>query len=131
MKSILKKNSRSSILILDKINKEIQFKRIFFLIANTNVQRGKHAHKKCTQAFFSVKGSFCIECISPDKRKRKFILKPGGQLKIIKPQTWVTVFLKKNDVCGVLCDKFFDNKDYIRDYKKFISFNHNDKKNKI
>ena len=46
-------------------------------------------------------------------------LKPGEKLKIIKPLTWVKVYLKKNDICGVLCDRCYEGKNYIRDYKKF------------
>ena len=28
-------------------------------------------------------------------------------------------YLKKNDICSVLCDKYYEKKDYIIDYKKF------------
>ena len=24
-----------------------------------------------------------------------------------------------NDICGVLCDRYYEERDYIRDYKKF------------
>lgn len=121
MIEVIMNNSKSSILILDKLNKKIKFKRIFFLIANSKVNRGNHAHKKCTQAFFSVKGSFSITCESTNKKKRKIIIKQGEKLEIIKPLTWVTVHLKKNDVCGVLCDRYYEEDDYIRDYQKFLT----------
>jgi hypothetical protein len=91
MTKIIKKNYKSSILILDKLDKKIKFKRIFFLIANKKDIRGNHAHKKCTQAFFSIKGSFHIECINKTERK-KYLIKPGEKLRIIKPMNWVTVF---------------------------------------
>lgn len=49
----------------------------------------------------------------------KFIMWPGNKLKIIKPLTQVKVYLNKNSICGVLCDTYYVEKDYIRDYKKF------------
>ena len=119
MLKIINKKLESYILILDKLEKKIKFKRIFFLVANKNIIRGDHAHKKCTQAFFSVKGSFYIQCVYSNGKKEKITIKPGTKLKIIKPLTWVKVYLKKNDICGVLCDRHYEEKDYIRDYKKF------------
>lgn len=121
MLKIIKKNFKAYILILDKLDKKIKFKRIFFLVANKKVQRGNHAHKKCIQAFFSIKGSFYINCIYSNGRKKKILIKPGKNLEIIKPLTWVQVNLNKNDICGVLCNRHYEEKDYIRDYKDFIS----------
>ena len=119
MLKIIKKNLSSHILILDKLNTKIKFKRIFFLIANKKIQRGDHAHKKCVQAFFSVKGTIHIECNYSNKRFKKIKLIPGKNLEIIKPFTWVKVKLKKNQICAVLCDKYFDEKDYIRNFNEF------------
>ena len=55
MIKIIKNNFKSSILILDKLNKKIKFKRIFFLVANKKCLRGDHAHKKCIQLLKSLK----------------------------------------------------------------------------
>ena len=76
----LQKNSKTQLLILDQLDKKIKFKRIFFLIANKNSQRGDHAHKKCIQAFFSVKGSFFLDCIFSNGKKKK--------LKLFKERTY-------------------------------------------
>lgn len=127
MLKIIKKNLNSHILILDKLDKKIKFKRIFFLVANKKIQRGDHAHKKCVQAFFSVKGSFFIECIFFNGKKKKILIKPGKNLQIIQPFTWVKVNLRKNDVCGVLCDRYYEEKDYIRDFQLFNKIINNKK----
>ena len=126
MFKIIKNNLKSQILILDKIDKKFKIKRIFFLVANNKIQRGDHAHKKCTQAFFSVKGSFFINCDYPNGKKKIFYLKPGEKLRIIKPLTWVKVSLKKDNICGVLCDRHYEESDYIRDYNEFKKI-HRDK----
>lgn len=119
MLKIIKKNLESYILILDKLNKKIKFKRIFFLVAHKKCQRGNHAHKKCTQAFFSVKGNFYIQCISITGKKKKISIKPGSKIEIVKPFTWVKVYLNKGDVCGVICNRNYEEEDYIRNFKKF------------
>ena len=119
---MIKKKNNSSILILDKLDKKIKFKRIFFLIAKKNVLRGDHAHKKCIQAFFSLKGRFHIECIYQNEKKRNIEIWPGKGLEVIKPLTWVKVYLKKDNICGVLCDRYYEEKDYLRNFKKFKSF---------
>ena len=116
------KKTNSSILVLDKLDKKIKFKRIFFLIAKKDALRGDHAHKKCIQAFFSIKGSFHIQCIYQNGKKRNVKLYPGKKLEIIKPLTWVKVYLQKNNICGVLCDRYYSEKDYLRNFKKFKSF---------
>ncbi len=119
MLKIIRKNLDSHILILDKLDKIIKFKRIFFLVSNKKSERGDHAHKKCVQVFFSVKGSFFIDCTFSNGKKRKILIKPGKNLEIIPPLTWVKVNLKKNDICGVLCSRYYEEKDYIRDFKIF------------
>ena len=78
-----------------------------------------HAHKKCTQVFFSVKGSFVIECINLDGKIKKISVKPEKKIVVIKPLTWVKVHLKKNDICGVICDRYYEENDYIHDIEKF------------
>ena len=122
MLKIIKDRLNSHILILDNLDKKLKFKRIFFLSSKKKILRGNHAHIKCTQAFFSLKGSFNIECINQNGKKKIIQLKPGKKLEIIKPLTWVKVYLKKDNICGVLCDRYYEEKDYLRDFKKFKSF---------
>jgi len=119
MLKMIKKGLSSHILIMDKLDKKFKIKRIFFLSAKKKVLRGNHAHRNCTQAFFSLKGNFYIECIYQNGKRGRINIKPGKKLEIIKPLTWVIVHLKKDNICGVLCDTYYEERDYIRDYKKF------------
>ena len=66
----VKLDFNSNLLIIDKLDNKIKIKRIFFLSAHKKVLRGDHAHKKCTQAFFSVKGNFYIECTNKNGKKK-------------------------------------------------------------
>ena len=48
--------------------------RLFSVSSGKGSTRGNHAHKKCTQAFFSIKGSFRIECINKTGKKTLWLL---------------------------------------------------------
>ena len=122
----LLKDKDVNLLIYNQDLKKLKCKRIFYLIAKKNTVRGDHAHKKCTQSFFSIKGSFYIECINSKGEKKKIKIKPNSKLIKIKPFNWVKVYLKKNNICAVICDRHYEEKDYIRDFNKFkniITFN--------
>ena len=47
------------------------------------------------------------------------IIEPEKKIVVIKPLTWVKVHLKKNDICGVICDRYYEENDYIHDIEKF------------
>ena len=68
-------------------------KRIFFLKAKKNCSRGNHAHKKCSQFLFSLKGSIKIN-IDNGKKKKFFKIKEGDLVKV-KPLNWLKIDLKK------------------------------------
>ena len=49
-----KKTNSTKLFILDKVNKLIDIKRIFFINSENKDIRGNHAHKRCTQVFLSI-----------------------------------------------------------------------------
>ena len=122
MLKIIEKDLKSKIIILDKLDKKNKFKRVFFLVAKKKVIRGNHAHKKCTQGFFSLSGSFYIEYTSINDKKKKILIEEGKQVTVIKPLSWVKVYLNANNICGVLCDRYYEESDYIRDYDQFKNY---------
>ncbi len=111
MYKIIKKKNYS-LHIFEKINKLISIKRIFFLEASHKCVSGSHAHKKCTQVLFHIRGKINVEIFNGKRtffkqlsKKKKFI--------VIKPRTWISLNLKKNDICMVLCDRKYESRDYI------------------
>lgn len=91
--------------------------RVFFLKAKKSCLRGNHAHKICTQYFFSISGIIEIEV--DDRNKKKTFLLKNTQLLEVKPLNWVKVKLKKNQILGVFCNSHYKKNEYIRDYKIF------------
>ena len=112
------KNTKCDLIFFNKIKSNIKnFERVFFLIAKEKCIRGNHAHKKCSQFFISLKDTIKME-LDDGKKKKQIQLKPGHIIKI-KPLIWVKVYLKKNQIVCVLCDKKYSFKEYIRNYKDF------------
>lgn len=120
IKKIVSKKTKSKttkLFILDKISKIIKIKRIFFINSFNSDVRGNHGHKKCTQVFVSTKGKIKIEIFN-GKNKKIFLLNPYSDILKVEPNNWVQVHFKKNQTLMVLCDQFYEYKDYIFDKKK-------------
>ena len=112
------KSPNCDLIFFNKIKSYIKnFERVFFLIAKKECVRGNHAHKKCSQFFVSLKDTIKIE-LDDGAKKRQIQLKQGHIVKI-KPMIWVKVYLKKNQIVCVICDKKYSLKEYIRNYKVF------------
>ncbi|MAY90778.1 MAG: hypothetical protein CMN00_06335 [Rickettsiales bacterium] len=113
------KNKSCLISILENLKiKNFQVKRIFFLKSSKNTIRGNHAHKKCTQIFISLKGS--IDLLIEKKRIKKIKLKEFSNFVKVPPLNWVKIKLKKNQILMVLCNENYSEKEYIRNYQKFL-----------
>lgn len=113
-------NKLCSMHILENL-KKIKFdtERIFFLKSKKKCNRANHAHKKCTQIFLSLKGDIKMS-IENKKGVKKVLLKEFKNILKVPPINWVKVEMKKNQLLMVICNKKFSEKEYIRDYKKFL-----------
>lgn len=109
-----KKTGSTSLYILDKLDKLIKTKRVFFINAKTKDIRGNHGHKKCTQVFVSINCKIQIEVFN-GKKTKKFIMRPLIDILKVEPNNWVKIHFKKKQLLMVLCDEYFTNKDYIFD----------------
>ena len=96
--------------------------RLFTLRAPEGAERGKHAHRLCSQLMLCVQGEVAVEC--DDGRERCTVLLDRGNLALLVPPTiWNTVcFRKGNSVLAVLCDRPYEAHDYIRSYDEFLAF---------
>ncbi len=112
-----KKTNSTKLFILDKVNKLIDIKRIFFINSENKDIRGNHAHKRCTQVFLSIKGNIKLE-IYNGKNTKFFKLKPLVDILKVEPNNWVKVHFKKKETLMVLCDKYYSYNDYIFDKSK-------------
>ena len=104
-------------------NKElpIKIKRIFYIYGKKNSIRGDHAHKKCYQLFFPIKGSVDLTFNDGDKKKIIQLNPKKNVAVLIYNLVWCKLkFLSKNSIVMVGCDRKYEFNDYIEEYNNFL-----------
>ena len=120
----LYKINKSPNLIVGEVYQKFNFvfKRFFFITGKKNELRGGHAHKKQLQFMVCLKGA-CKLDFYDGKKKKTYCLNNNQKGIIVSPGIWSNQkYLKKNTILLVLCDKPYDEQDYIRSYDEFLKF---------
>jgi hypothetical protein len=106
-------------------NIPFDIKRIYYiynLMQHKTVMRGKHAHKKLTQALFCIHGSLHIKLDDGTLRQEIELSEPNVGL-LIGPKLWhIMHTFRNNCILLVFASDFFSEKDYIRKYTDFLKF---------
>ena len=101
----------------------IKVKRIFIIYGKKKYLRGDHAHKKCSQVFFPIKGKIKINMKYKKTKKSIILTQDNSKALLVPPRIWISVeSLNSNSVVLVLADYEYDVKDYIETYKEFIAY---------
>jgi dTDP-4-dehydrorhamnose 3,5-epimerase-like enzyme len=97
-----------------------QIQRMFMIAAHAKAKRGHHAHRLCFQ--FVVCGSGAVDVVCDDGRDRKtFSLDHPELALLIPPGLWIEIDVKQDkSVLIVLCDRLYEEHDYISDYAEFL-----------
>jgi hypothetical protein len=94
--------------------------RLFTLRAPQGAERGKHAHRLCSQFMICVHGAVDI-AVDDGAGRRAFSLDRGDRALLVPPMIWNTVhFREAQSVVAVLCDRPYEAVDYIHDYDVFV-----------
>lgn len=106
-------------------NIEIPFsiKRIFYLYDIPGGEsRGAHAHKECHQFLIATSGSFEVQLDDGKVKKTVMLNQPYRGLHI-PPGIWASeVNFSSGAICLVMASHTYDEKDYLRDYKKYLKY---------
>ena len=95
--------------------------RVFSVKAALGARRGMHAHKRCAQFMLCPHGAIDIICDDGTERKL-FALDRFHIGLFVPPSIWAEeVSRVEGSVLVVLCDRLYEEDDYIRDYGTFIS----------
>lgn len=99
-----------------------KIKRLYFIYdVPRNQIRGNHAHKKLHQFIIAISGSFNIILDDGITGRKKYSLAKPNIGMYIAPMVWRKFDNFSADaVCLCIVSDFYDNDDYIRDYKDFI-----------
>jgi dTDP-4-dehydrorhamnose 3,5-epimerase-like enzyme len=99
----------------------IEFKRLFYVYGSTKEVRGRHAHKRTKQFFICIHGKCIVKC-DDGTNKKEFVLDEKNKGLLLPEMIWAEQFYMTDDtVLLVLCDKPYNEKEYIREYDQFKS----------
>jgi len=110
-------------LSVGEFEREIPFNaKRYFLVYDvpTAEVRGEHAHHECHQFLIAVHGT--VHVVADDGHAREeFVLDRPNVGVYLPPMTWGTQYKYSSDaLLLVFASHFYDAKDYIREYDKFL-----------
>ena len=97
-------------------------KRIFNVRQQKGDIRGKHAHRHCSQLLICTNGAVEVKCNDISTTEIYVLDKPNFGL-FIPPGIWADQkYIENNTILTVLCDRPFEEADYLRNYNDFKLF---------
>jgi dTDP-4-dehydrorhamnose 3,5-epimerase-like enzyme len=115
-------DERGSLIAIEE-NADIPFalKRVYYIFdTQAGVTRGLHAHRTLRQVLVCVHGS-CKVRLDDGIGKISVPMDNGSQGLLVDPMIWHEMYdFSSNCVLLVLASDFYDESDYIRDYREFI-----------
>ena len=115
------KNEAGNITVLEN-NTDFPFnvERIFYSYDIPGGEnRGGHAHIECHQFLVAASGSFEVVLDDGKTKKTVFLNQPSIGVHVL-PGVWASeVNFSSGSICLVMASHKYEEKDYIRDYKKF------------
>ena len=116
------KGDERGLLVALESNKNIPFeiKRVYYIYGTKpNVLRGKHAHKQLQQVAICLHGS-CKMLLDDGKNKKIVTLNSPKKGLIVREMIWHEMYeFSKDCVLMILASEFYEEEDYIRNYKEF------------
>jgi dTDP-4-dehydrorhamnose 3,5-epimerase-like enzyme len=87
-----------------------------------NQVRGCHAHRTLQQVLICINGK-CSIALDDAHSREVLVLSRGDQGIYIGPYIWHEIYnCTNNTIILALASDYYDESDYIRDYKEFLNF---------
>jgi dTDP-4-dehydrorhamnose 3,5-epimerase-like enzyme len=97
-------------------------KRVFNVRQQKGDIRGRHAHRHCSQLLICTNGAVEVKCDDSRTTEIYVLDKPNFGL-FIPPGIWADQkYIENNTILTVLCDRPFEEADYIRNYDDYKLF---------
>ena len=97
-----------------------KIERIFWTYFTPDkVVRGRHAHYITEQVLVAVSGTIKVKLELPSGEKQEYVLDNPNMGLYVPADCWHTMQYSHASVQLVFASTTYDEKDYIRDYKKF------------
>ena len=97
-------------------------KRVFNVRQQKGDIRGRHAHRHCSQLLICTNGAVEVKCDNTRTTEVYILDKPNLGL-FIPPGIWADQkYIKNNTILTVLCNRPYEEADYLRNYDDFKLF---------
>ena len=116
-------DSRGDLTFIEgEIHIPFKIARVYYIYnAPVNAQRGGHAHKELEQVIIALSGSFRL-ILDNGKQKFNYWLNNPQQGIYINKLVWREIdSFSQGAVCMVLASEHFQESDYYRNYKQFLT----------
>ncbi len=98
-----------------------QVRRAFLVAAKNGEVRGSHAHRRCLQLLVPISGSIAV-ITSDGKTETIHRLTSPSKGLVVPEMVWSTqIFSGHDPQLLVICDRMYDETDYIRNFAEFTS----------
>lgn len=116
-------NIKGTIGVVEKDTLPFDVKRVYYLFdIPSSAKRGGHAHKEQLEFLIPISGSFDVIIKNKNEVQTITLNKPDKGL-LIGKNTWRELEnFSSGAVCLVLASDVYDEEDYIRNYKSFVSY---------
>ena len=118
------KEDNGELSVFEQNSKAIPFQieRIFNVRSDKGSLRGQHAHHLCSQLLICSNGSIEVTC-DDSLNKKVFLLDRPNYGLLVPPAIWAEQnYLENNSSMTVVCDRPYEAKDYISNYKFFKEY---------
>ncbi len=117
-----KRGDEQGWLVALEAEKAIPFpiRRVYYIFdTQPGVRRGRHAHRRLRQVLVCLAGT-CTVLLDDGKRKEEVALDGNQRGLLLDPMVWHEMHdFSPGCVLLVLADAWYDESDYIRDYRVF------------
>jgi len=116
------KESNGDLVVVEEDIIPFNVSRVFTVRASKGSVRGEHAHRHCSQLLICTNGAVEVKC-NDTITTETFVLDKANFGLFIPPRIWgYQKYLEGNTTLTVLCDRPYEESDYIRDYDDFKLF---------
>lgn len=115
---------RGNLTVVEQLkNIPFDIKRVYWTYdVPGGISRGGHAHKHCREFIIAVSGSFTVTLFNGIEKRSYFLNHPHQGL-LVECGIWRALNdFSSGAVCLVLAEDLFDEKDYIRNYKDYLTY---------
>lgn len=117
-------NTKGNIGVVEKNTVPFEVKRVYYLFdIPSTAKRGGHSHKEQQELLIALSGSFEVIVKNGKESQRITLNKPDKGLLIGKNIWRELENFSSGAVCLVLASDVYDEDDYIRSYKTYLSSN--------